>query len=192
MNFEERKPVWQPQRRAWASGGRGSVPPFFLTSRSPTLLDSCERGKTGELQSGTKVLGTVLQYSYFSVISRFPLKTVHPFRNFLAVLPPPTLYKVETRKKILDTYIQHCLWGEGRVWTCVNWKTPQKCKSVPRLLSMIVALGTRRTTNNKPSQSVIVFFCSTNHQFLSPLHKFCCKSFTPSSQLFGNIRWLQK
>ena len=46
-----------------------------------------------------KVLGTVLQYSYFSVISRFPLKTVHPFRNFLAVLPPPTLYKVETRKK---------------------------------------------------------------------------------------------
>ena len=45
------------------------------------------------------VLGTVLRYSYFSVIRRFPLKTVHPFRNFLAVLPPPTLYKVETRKK---------------------------------------------------------------------------------------------
>ena len=63
--------------------------------------------------------------------------TVQRFRNFLAVLPPPTLYKVETRKKILDTYIQHCLQGEGRVWTCVNWKTPQKCKSVPRLLSMI-------------------------------------------------------
>ena len=26
---------------------------------------------------------------------RFPLKTVHHFLNFLAVLPPPTLYKVE-------------------------------------------------------------------------------------------------
>ena len=52
------------------------------------------------LQSWTKVLGTVLRYSYFSVICRFPLKTVHPFRNFLAVLPPPTLYKVETRKKV--------------------------------------------------------------------------------------------
>ena len=51
------------------------------------------------LQSWTKVLGTVLQYSYFSVISRFPLKIVHPFRNFLAVLPSPNLYKVETRKK---------------------------------------------------------------------------------------------
>ena len=56
------------------------------------------------------VLGTVLRYSYISVIRRFPLKTVHPFRNFLAVLPPPTLYKVETRKKI----VQHCLWAEGR------------------------------------------------------------------------------
>ena len=34
-----------------------------------------------------------------SVISGFPHKTVHPFRDFLAVLPPHTLYKVETRKK---------------------------------------------------------------------------------------------
>ena len=48
---------------------------------------------------GEKFLGTVLQFLIFSVISRFPLKTVHPFRNFLAVLPSPTLYKVETRKK---------------------------------------------------------------------------------------------
>ena len=36
---------------------------------------------------------------FFSVISRFPLKTVHPFRHFLAVLPPRTLSKVETWKK---------------------------------------------------------------------------------------------
>ena len=90
------------------------------------------------LQSWTKVLGTVLQYSYFSVISWFPHKTVHLFRNFLAVLSPPTLYKVETWEKILDTLVQHFLLGEGRGWTCVNWKIPQKCRSVPRLLSMIV------------------------------------------------------
>ena len=38
-------------------------------------------------------------YSYFSVISQFPLKTVHPFQNFLAVLPLLTLYKVETLKE---------------------------------------------------------------------------------------------
>ena len=40
----------------------------------------------------------------------------------------------------MDTRVQHCLWGEERGWTCANWKTPQKCKSVPRLLSMIVGL----------------------------------------------------
>ena len=28
--------------------------------------------------------------------------------------------------------------GEGRGWTCVNWKTPHQRKSVPRRLSMIV------------------------------------------------------
>ena len=65
----------------------------------------------------------------------------NPFRNFPAVLTPSTLYKVETRKKILDTRVQHCLWGEGRFWTGVNRKTPQKRKSVSRLLSIIV--GTR-------------------------------------------------
>ena len=43
-------------------------------------------------------------------------------------------------RKILDTRVQHCLWGEGRGWTYVNWKTPQKRKIVPRLLSMIVVL----------------------------------------------------
>ena len=33
------------------------------------------------------------------MISRFPLKSVRHFWNFLAILSPPTLYKVETRKK---------------------------------------------------------------------------------------------
>ena len=72
------------------------------TSKVQELSSKDSKERTADtipiLLSWTKVLGTVLQYSYFSVISRFPLKTVHPFRNFLAVLPPPTLYKVETRK----------------------------------------------------------------------------------------------
>ena len=65
------------------------------------LALSCRAKKmcAQNLQSWTKVLGTVLQYAYFSLISRFPLKTVRHFRNFLAVLPPPTLYKIETQKK---------------------------------------------------------------------------------------------
>ena len=49
------------------------------------------------------------------------------------------IYKVATgAKKILETCVQRCLWGEGRGRVCVNWKTPQKFKSIPRLLSMIV------------------------------------------------------
>ena len=79
--------------------------------------ESLKRKMNGkkELQSWTKVRGTVLQYSYFSVISRFPLKTVHPFRHFLAVLPPRTLSKVETWKKILGTRVPTFFvgWGEG-------------------------------------------------------------------------------
>ena len=70
---------------------------------------------------------TVLQYSYFSVISRFPLKTVHPFRNFLAVFLSPILYKVET----LDKRVQNSLWGEGvgGLHLCELEKAPemQKC-----------------------------------------------------------------
>ena len=81
------------------------------------------------LQSWTKVLGTALQYSYFHVISRFPLKTVHPFRNSLVVLPPPTLYKVETRKN--SGYTRPTLfvgWVEG-LDLCELENTPetQKC-----------------------------------------------------------------
>ena len=118
-----------------------------------------------------KVLGTVLQYSYFSVISRFPLKTVHPFRKFLPVLPvlpPPTLYKVETRKKFwrhASNIVCGVRGGVGLVWIGkrprntkfrprvvphfssgrVEWAKREKwgttrslCKVVPRLLSTIV------------------------------------------------------
>ena len=56
-----------------------------------------------------------MQYSYFSVISEFSHKKVHPFRTFLQFSLPPTLHKVETRKKMLDTRVQQLFvgWGEG-------------------------------------------------------------------------------
>jgi len=60
-----------------------------------------------------------IQFSYFSVISRFPLKTVHHFRNFLALLPLPTLYKVETRKKFwihASNIVCGGRGGSGPVW----------------------------------------------------------------------------
>ena len=39
-----------------------------------------------------------MHYSKFFVIFGCPQKTVRPFRNFLAVLPPPTLHNLETWK----------------------------------------------------------------------------------------------
>ena len=106
-----------------------------------TELDWSQGRTVQDCSQKTGSLGQYRNIHIFFVIPRFPLKTVQRFRNFLAVLPPPTLYKVETRKKILDTRVQHCLWGEGRGWTCVNWKTPQKRKRVPRLLSMTIVVG---------------------------------------------------
>ena len=49
---------------------------LIATEIKPTIMDKSPNG-------------IVMQYSYCSVISWFPRKTVHPFRNFLAVLPPP-------------------------------------------------------------------------------------------------------
>ena len=73
------------------------------------ILVPCKRGTSAGLMIAIEINptimdkspnGTVMQYSYCSVISWFPRKTVHPFRSFLAVLPPPTLYKVKPRKKL--------------------------------------------------------------------------------------------
>ena len=86
--------------------------------------------KQGFSQCWTKVLGIVLQYSYFSVISRFLLKTVQHFRNFVAVLPPPTRYKVETRKKILDTGVQHVILCRRTLHLCNRYPFRLLVKSV--------------------------------------------------------------
>ena len=59
---------------------------LIATEIKPTIMDKSPNG-------------TVMQYSYCSVISGFPHKTVHPFRSFLADLTPATLYKVKTRTK---------------------------------------------------------------------------------------------
>ena len=76
------------------------------------------------LQSWTKVLVTVMQYSYFSVILGSFIKQCILFEIFLQFSLPPTLYKVETRKTFW-IYASNCLWGKRRSWACVNWKTPR-------------------------------------------------------------------
>ena len=100
---------------------------------------------------GQKSLG-LMQYSYFSVISEFSHETAHPVRKFPAFLPPPpppTLPPSLTSYTMLKLgknygYTSPTLfvgWGEGLGLCELQNLTLQKCKSVPRLLSMSVAFS---------------------------------------------------
>ena len=126
------RPRLQQHRYWWPIFQAMAVILFFLGGKviRPYCFSLPAAARISLVQSWTKVLGTVLQYSYYSVFSRFPHKTaVQRLRNFLAVLPSPTLNKVETRKRVRDTRVQHCLWTEGRGWTRVRENVPkmQKC-----------------------------------------------------------------
>ena len=82
--------------------------------------------------------GRAMQYSFFLSFWA-PSKNSASFLKliFLAVLSPPTLYKVETQKKFwihASNIVCGVRGGVGPVWI----GNAQKCKSVPRLLSMIV------------------------------------------------------
>ena len=61
-------------------------------------------------------------------------------------------------KHSLDTRVQHYLWGEGRGWACVNWKTPRNA-SVPRRLSMIVARGWEVASCDESPFSLTCVWC---------------------------------
>ena len=88
--------------------------------------------------AGQKSFGILLPYSYFFYHFLVPSWNSASFSKFSCSSHSPHPIQSWNWEKILDTCVQHCMWGEGRGWTCVNWKTSQKHKSVPRLLSMIV------------------------------------------------------
>ena len=96
---------------------------------------------------GQKSLGQYCNVHIFLSFLGSLLKLCILFEIFLQFSLPPPYTKLKLGK-LLETRVQQCLWGEGRGWTCVNWKTPQKRKSVPRLLSMIVA--SKLYPSNKP------------------------------------------
>ena len=78
---------------------------------------------------GQKSLGEQCNIPFFCH-SGFPIKQCILFEiNFSCSSPSPHPIQSWNSEKILDTRVQHCLWGEGRCWTCVNWKCPemQKC-----------------------------------------------------------------
>ena len=91
---------------------------------SPTILDKSPWDRTA----------ICIFFCPFSV----PSLNSASFSKFSCSSPSPYPIQSWNSEKILDTRVQHYLWGKGRGWTCVNWKTPQKRKSVPRLLSTIV------------------------------------------------------
>ena len=77
--------------------------------------------------------GRAMQYSFFSVILGSPIKQCILFEiNFSCSSPSPHPIQSWNLEKILDTRVQHCLWGEGRGRACENWKCPemQKCPKI--------------------------------------------------------------
>ena len=96
--------VYCPAHRLWV--------PMSLLYNSRYNGTSSGRSRYLELQSWTKVLRAVMQYSYFAVISQFRHKTVHPFSKFSCRFPlPPPYRKVETRKNSGYTYAFNIVCG---------------------------------------------------------------------------------
>ena len=102
---------------------------------------------------GQKSLGQYCNIHIFSVISRFPLKTAF-FSKFSCSSPSPHPIQSWNSETILDTRVQHCLWGDGRGWTWVNWKTPQKCKC-PKIFVLIVEDCTK--VHKKKKKLVVLY-----------------------------------
>ena len=116
----------------WGGGGRnkfikGNVEVAYMDG----LLTSCSYNPR------QKSAGQHCNIHIFLPFLGFLLKQCILFEIFLQFFLPPPYTKLKLGKNSGYTRSK-LLWGEGRGWTCVNWKTFQKCKSVPRLLSMIV------------------------------------------------------
>ena len=120
--------------------------PLFPVQSQSLRAREIPRGGEGEGSSKTRQFPRVwgwlfevfFRRLFVRLVSyRFPLITCILFKIFLQFSLPPNTIQSWNSAKILDTRVQHRFWGEGRGWTCVNWKTPLKRESVPRLLSMI-------------------------------------------------------
>ena len=105
----------------------------------------------------------------------------------------PSPYPIQSwnSEKILDTRVQRCLWGEGRGWTSMNWKTPQKHKSVPRLLSMIVwERGGKKKGNFEGSSSLVKFFFRLLMKDRNWTNRFLAfRSFLAMFEEFARSEW---
>ena len=125
-----------------------------------------------------QVGGTILQYSYFSVISWFPLKTVHLFELKLwknSGYTRPTLFVG---------------WGEGLdLCELENAPETQKC---PRLLSMIVAYKMTLTITSLQFDTMqLCTPCYSNFSQFLLLSRFSyiCPGSCPPPQVSIFVTW---
>ena len=66
------------------------------------------------------------------LLSGIPLDVTPPFSKFSCSYPSRHPIQRWNSEKILDTRVQHCLWVEGRGWTCVNWKNAPEMQKCPK------------------------------------------------------------
>ena len=144
LQFREMGPIWQMRELSCKNMPRceNNFKRHYYCVWSPTCLKvpKCLTS-VGKMKNrlfpqnqdsynpGQKSLGQYCNIHFFSVISRFSLKAVHPVRKFFAVLPPCTLYKVETRKKFwihASNIVCGAREGGGPVWI-ENPPEMQKC-----------------------------------------------------------------
>ena len=111
------------------------------------------------------------------------LKQCNLFGIFLQFSLPSPYTKLKLGKKN-SGYTRPTLFvGWGRDWTCLNWKTPQKRKSVPRLVSMIVA----------KIWFILVFaFLVPNLQKLLPFSKRICRNETTINSSYLDVCFSRK
>ena len=95
----------------------------YQTEESPTILDKRSWDSTATFIFFCHNLGSLLkQCILFKILLQFSL----------APPPAPRYTKLKLRKKNWETRVQHCLWGEKRGWTCVNWKNTPEEQTFPK------------------------------------------------------------
>ena len=61
-----------------------------------------------------------MQYLYFAVILGSLINSVFFWKFSCSSSSAHPVQSWNSEKKILDTCVQHCLWGEGKGWACLN------------------------------------------------------------------------
>ena len=134
----------------------------------------------GSIHNFLQFLGSLIKYPVYRPPPPFLLSSVKiwgekrlsvqrlswnsaSFSKFSCSSPSPHPIQSCNWEKILETWVQCCLWGEGRGRVCVNWKTPLKFKSIPTFVhdcslpssSLLCTVLVSRISESEPGQYVV-------------------------------------